>query len=277
VAQFDQTNCLHVNGIILQATHGVLQSEKQNPQPFKIDVALYGDFSTAALSDELSQSIDYEAVVEVVKKVMMGPPINLIETLCYKIGQQVSDLAAGAANWIKEVEVVVTKLKPPVKDLKEVSFSSKTLVKRKAYLGIGSNLGDRWAAIRFAVNNLPDLYRVSSVYETTPVGGPPQENYLNLVAELITERHPNELLAIANDLEAKAGRVRDVRWGPRVLDIDILKVGELRLHTSQLIVPHPRMWERRFVLVPLAELVPDLVKEEELLNCVGEVKKVGRI
>jgi 2-amino-4-hydroxy-6-hydroxymethyldihydropteridine diphosphokinase len=101
---------------------------------------------------------------------------------------------------------------------------------------------------------------VSPVYETEPVGGPPgQDRYLNVVAELWSSASARELLEAGQKAEAAAGRARDVRWGPRTLDVDVLLVGDLTIDQPDLKVPHPRMWERGFVLVPLADLAPDLV------------------
>ncbi|MGH9164846.1 MAG: 2-amino-4-hydroxy-6-hydroxymethyldihydropteridine diphosphokinase, partial [Acidimicrobiales bacterium] len=98
----------------------------------------------------------------------------------------------------------------------------------RAFLGLGSNLGDRWAALRAAVAGLPDVVAVSPVYETEPVGGPDgQARYLNAVVELDTARSPRELLEIGQRLEAAAGRERGERWGPRPLDVDVLLVGHL--------------------------------------------------
>jgi 2-amino-4-hydroxy-6-hydroxymethyldihydropteridine diphosphokinase len=128
----------------------------------------------------------------------------------------------------------------------------------RAYLGLGSNLGDRRAQLRRAVDALPDVVAVS---ETEPVGGPPgQEPYLNLVVALETERSPRELLRLAHDLEDAAGRVRKERFGPRTLDVDVLIVGHLCVDEPDLVVPHPRMWERRFVLAPLADLAGGRVR-----------------
>ena len=132
----------------------------------------------------------------------------------------------------------------------------------RAFLGLGSNMGDRRRYLQDAVNDLPDVVAVSPVYETDPVGGPPdQDKYLNLVVELDTQRSARELLGIAHRLESAAGRVRVERWGPRPLDIDILVVGELAIADPDLVVPHPRLWERAFVLIPLHDLAPDLVAE----------------
>jgi 2-amino-4-hydroxy-6-hydroxymethyldihydropteridine diphosphokinase len=130
----------------------------------------------------------------------------------------------------------------------------------RAFLGLGSNLGDRRAYLRGALERLPDVVAVSPLYETDPVGGPPgQGAYLNCVAELWTSRTPRELLAAAQAAEAAAGRVRVERWGPRTLDVDVLLVGDEKVEEADLVVPHPRMWSRGFVLVPLGDLAPELV------------------
>lgn len=132
----------------------------------------------------------------------------------------------------------------------------------RAFLGLGSNLGDRWAHLRHAVDALPDVVAVSPVYETAPVGGPEgQGAFLNCVVELDTERSPRELLQLCRSLEAAAERVRLERWGPRTLDVDVLWVEGSTVDDPDLVVPHPRMWERSFVLVPLADLAPDLVPD----------------
>jgi 2-amino-4-hydroxy-6-hydroxymethyldihydropteridine diphosphokinase len=146
----------------------------------------------------------------------------------------------------------------------------------RAFLGLGSNVGDRPAHLRTAVAGLPDVVAVSALYETEPLGGPPgQDPYLNAVVELRTDLSARELLELGQALEAAAGRRRDVRWGPRPLDVDVLLVGDQVLDMDDLVVPHPRMWERRFVLAPLADLAPELVPPG-LAECAkGEVKKLG--
>lgn len=132
----------------------------------------------------------------------------------------------------------------------------------RTFLGLGSNLGDRWLHLRQAVASLPGLVAVSPVYETDPEGGPPgQPQYLNLVAELDTDLPPRQLLGICHRLESAANRVRTERWAARTLDVDILLMGDLRVDEPDLQIPHPRMWERRFVLQPLADLAPELLPE----------------
>ncbi len=151
----------------------------------------------------------------------------------------------------------------------------------RAFLGLGSNLGDRRALLRAAVARLReggDVVAVSPVYETAPVGGPPgQEPYLNLVVELRTTDDPRALLARCRALEAAAARVRTVRHGPRTLDADVLLVGDAVVDEPDLQVPHPRMGERRFVLAPLADLAPDLVGAGALAGAGGEVRRLGML
>lgn len=146
----------------------------------------------------------------------------------------------------------------------------------RAFLGLGSNLGDRRGHLRSAVAHLPDVVAVSDIYETEPVGGPDgQGPYLNLVVELHTSLDAWSLLSVCQELEAAAGRVREVRWGPRTLDCDVLWVDGEIVDDPTLQVPHPRMWERRFVLAPLMEIAPDLVPEALLAAAAGEVVRVG--
>ena len=127
-------------------------------------------------------------------------------------------------------------------------------------LGLGSNLGDREGYLAAALRALRGagiaLARVSAIYETEPVGGPPQGPYLNLVAVGETALGPEEVLAAARGAEEAAGRQRSVANGPRTLDVDVLFHDRLVRHDGALILPHPRLHERRFVLVPLAEIAP---------------------
>jgi 2-amino-4-hydroxy-6-hydroxymethyldihydropteridine diphosphokinase len=148
-------------------------------------------------------------------------------------------------------------------------------VAARAYLGLGSNVGDRGAQLQFGLDGLAAragrVLAISPVYETEPVGGPPQPDYLNAVVALETELSPRELLGVAKTLEAEAGRppppgggvspgtTAGKRWGPRPLDIDVLMVGDERVDEPDLVVPHPRIHQRAFVLAPLADVAPEMV------------------
>ncbi|MHC4224840.1 MAG: 2-amino-4-hydroxy-6-hydroxymethyldihydropteridine diphosphokinase [Planctomycetota bacterium] len=130
----------------------------------------------------------------------------------------------------------------------------------RAALGLGSNLGDRRAHIEGALRTLEGRVKVvavSRLTETEPEGGPEQGPYLNGAAVVETELGARGLLDLARELEDDAGRVRSVRWGPRTLDVDLLLFGDAIIDEPGLMVPHPRMGERLFVLEPLAEIAPD--------------------
>jgi 2-amino-4-hydroxy-6-hydroxymethyldihydropteridine diphosphokinase len=132
----------------------------------------------------------------------------------------------------------------------------------RVLLALGSNLGDRVRYLQDAVGLLPDLVELSAVYETDPVGGPDEQGpYLNMVARLDTDLTPWELLDLCRRLEEKAARKRVVRWGPRTLDVDVLWVDGIELDTPELTIPHPRMFERPFVLAPAHDVAPDLVPD----------------
>lgn len=134
----------------------------------------------------------------------------------------------------------------------------------EAFLGLGSNLGDRAGALRSALRSLemqPGLWitLVSSLYESAPVGIVAQPDFFNLVARIATTLDPHLLLTRCLEVESRLGRVRRERWGPRVIDIDLLIHRDVACDEPALTLPHPRMSERSFVLVPLAELAPDLL------------------
>ncbi len=133
---------------------------------------------------------------------------------------------------------------------------------RRVLLALGSNLGDRRRHLRDAIDALPPTTAISDVYETDPVGGPAgQGPYLNLVVAIESSASPWELLGMCHRIESALGRVRAERWGPRTLDVDILWIDGEVVDEPDLQVPHARMWERAFVLVPLRDVAPELLPE----------------
>ncbi len=151
---------------------------------------------------------------------------------------------------------------------------------RNAYLSLGTNMGDRRSHLEAALPLVveSDEYRLSRVYESEPVGGVAQDDFWNMVVEITTDASPRELLARARRAESAAKRTREVRWGPRTLDVDVLLVGGDEMSSDpEILVPHPRLYERSFVLVPLHELAPSLVTEAQLAAGAGAVRELGTL
>jgi 2-amino-4-hydroxy-6-hydroxymethyldihydropteridine diphosphokinase len=154
-------------------------------------------------------------------------------------------------------------------------------VQNIAYISLGSNMGERIDYLTGAIEKLNEhekikVVNISSVYETDPVGYTEQSAFLNIVLSVITKLNPHELLAACMKIETELGRKREIRWGPRTIDLDILLYNQENMDTKDLIIPHPRMSERAFVLIPLLEIASDLsipwfsdINIEELQNKEG--------
>jgi 2-amino-4-hydroxy-6-hydroxymethyldihydropteridine diphosphokinase len=160
--------------------------------------------------------------------------------------------------------------------------------RHRAYLGLGGNLGDRLgylAAALAAIRELPgtQLVRWSRAVESEPWGITDQPRFLNMAAEIETELDPHDLAARLLEIEGQVGRQRRQRWGPREIDVDILLYDDVHMETEMLTIPHPRMMERSFVVVPLAEIAPDVILPDgrpaavHAAECWQEVKVYGEI
>jgi len=270
------TGAIQLRGLRALGHHGALAGEQDRRQPFEIDLDVEVDLGLAARSDDLADTVDYGAVARVAAGVVADERWRLLERLAQRVGEEV--LAADAR--VVAVTVSLRKLRPPVPvDLASAGVRL-ALRRRQAFLGLGSNQGDREAALRAAVAGLPDVVAVSPVYETDAVGGPEgQPPYLNLVVELRTAWPANQLLAAGQALEAAAGRDRSTeeRHGPRPLDVDVLWIEREGVRTPELTVPHPEMWKRRFVLAPLRDLAPGLVSLDVLEGAEGNVRRIGSL
>lgn len=145
---------------------------------------------------------------------------------------------------------------------------------QRGFLGLGTNLGDRKDNLRRALAALKscakiEVVRVSQVYETAPQGVLDQPDFLNLVVEIATELSPRELLTTIKAIELQLGRTPGPRWGPRLIDIDILLLGDERIAEEGLTLPHPHLLERAFVMAPLAELAPELILQGERADAIA--------
>ncbi|AIZ58855.1 2-amino-4-hydroxy-6-hydroxymethyldihydropteridine diphosphokinase [Bacillus safensis] len=147
-----------------------------------------------------------------------------------------------------------------------------------AYIALGSNIGKKETYLKEAVKKLHEhpevqVELISSIYETTPVGYENQDDFLNMAVKITTSLRPEELLSLTQTIEQELGRTREVRWGPRTADLDILLYNRENIETEQLVVPHPRMYERLFVLVPMSEICPEI--GEVQINAVTDQEGVS--
>lgn len=147
-----------------------------------------------------------------------------------------------------------------------------------AYIALGSNIGKKETYLKEAVKKLHEhpevqVELISSIYETAPVGYENQDDFLNMAVKITTSLRPEELLSLTQKIEQELGRTRDVRWGPRTADLDILLYNRENIETEQLVVPHPRMYERLFVLVPMSEICPEI--GEVQINAVTDQEGVS--
>ncbi len=249
-----------LTGLRVRGRHGVLAHERADGQEFVVDAVLWLDTRAAAAADELSLTADYGALADQLAAIVAGEPVALIETLAQRLAAQC--LAAPA---VRAAEITVHKPAAPV--AQRVADVSVTIRRSReevqVVLALGSNIGDRLGNLQRAVDLLcgADVVctAVSPVYETVPVGGVAQDDYLNAVLLATTDLTAAELLARCQAAEDELGRVREVRWGARTLDVDIIAYGAARSGDPALTLPHPRAHERAFVLAPWADTDPAAV------------------
>lgn len=265
------SDAIRVAGISARGFHGVFPEEKRDGQQFVVDVALEADLTAAGESDDLADTVNYAEVAAMVVERIEGPSFDLIERLAAVIAEDVlgSDLSA---LLVDAVVVTVHKPQAPV----GVPFGDVTVTVRRerpavpVTIALGTNLGDRCATLAFAEDALLERVVtgpvvVSDYVETDPVGGPDQPDYLNAVVTGWTRLSPARVLRELQAIEAGAGRVREIRWGARTLDLDLIQYGDPRRGTDirsdreWLTLPHPRAGERGFVLVPWLDADPDAV------------------
>lgn len=248
---------IEVRGLRVQGRHGVLDSERRDGQEFLIDAVLGVDTRRAAASDDLTQTVDYAALSERLAGIVAGEPVRLIETLAERLAQ-----ACLAEAAVRDVQITVHKPHAPVGlPFGDISVTISRERRNRLVLALGSNLGDRLGTLQRAVDALAatpglDVMAVSPVYETVPVGGPEQPDYLNAVVVAETSQAAGDILRRAQAIEAASQRRRDVRWGPRTLDIDVIVYGDQMSDDPALTLPHPRAHERAFVLAPWRDADP---------------------
>ncbi|CAM4060583.1 2-amino-4-hydroxy-6-hydroxymethyldihydropteridine diphosphokinase [Janibacter anophelis] len=251
-------------GVRATGYHGVLADEKRDGQEFVVDVVLHVDLAPAGATDDLARTINYAEVGADVVRRIEGPSLDLIESLAEQVATD-----ALARDGVRAVEVTVHKPSAPV----GVPFGdvAVTITRTRAVpvvIALGANLGDATATLQSAIDDLGDTLhevRRAPFVSTEPVGGPDQPRYTNTVVVATTPLTPHELLARLHAVEARYGRVREVRWGARTLDLDLVQYGDPTAGTDvvsdepSLTLPHPRAHERGFVLQPWSRVDPQAV------------------
>lgn len=254
---------IEINNLEIFAKHGVLPAEKELGQKFLISIKLYTELHSAGLSDCISGTIDYGMVCKFIEEVFTRETYNLIEAAAEYMARA---LLLRFRPQLKEVEITVKKPWAPIGI--PVDYCGVTIHRKwhTAYLSLGSNMGDREAYIRLAINAFKEhkLCRVtkqSGVLETEPYGKTDQDSFLNAACVVKTLLRPEELLQLCHEIEEKANRVRTEKWGPRTLDVDIIFYDDIIIDTKEpsLIIPHVDMHNRLFVLEPLNEIAPGYI------------------
>jgi dihydroneopterin aldolase/2-amino-4-hydroxy-6-hydroxymethyldihydropteridine diphosphokinase len=249
---------IELRGLRVHGRHGVLDFERRDGQDFLIDAALSVDTRPAAATDDLSLTVDYGTLSERLAQIVAGEPVQLIETLAQRLAE-----ACLAEPAVQRVRITVHKPHAPIsRPFSDVVVTITRDRPVRAVLALGSNLGDREQELQRAVDQLAAtpgvrITTVSPVYETDPVGGPEQPDYLNAVVLAEVALPAADLLRRAHTIEAAARRARQVRWGARTLDVDIIAYGDRLSADPVLTLPHPRARRRAFVLAPWRDADPD--------------------
>lgn len=250
---------IRIDNLEVYAYHGVLSEENEKGQHFYLSAVLYTDTRKAGKSDNLADSTHYGLVCGEMARAMKEQRFCLIERAAEHVAKRVLCM-------FPNVRELVLEVRKPEAPIGLVFGSVSVKIRRgwhRAYVALGSNLGDREGYLRGAVDGLrasEDIRKVrcSSFMTTKPYGVTDQPDFLNGMAELETLLTPQELLDELHRLEKEAGRERKEHWGPRTLDLDLIFYDDLVIDSEELTVPHADMQRREFVLAPLAQLAPCL-------------------
>lgn len=239
------------------ANHGVFDFEKEQGQNFYISVTAYVDTQQAGLSDSLDNTVSYADVCDDIVDFNKNNCFNLIETLAEELAIFLLDKYKA----IKQISIRIDKPEAPV----EADTNNLSVIiergRHRAYIAYGSNMGNSRLIIEEALNMLTNhkacsIKKKSSMVISKPYGEVEQDDFYNGVVELETYLKPAVLLKVVNDIEKKLGRVREIHWGPRTIDLDIIMYDDLIIDTEELTIPHSDMHNRDFVLSPLNEIAP---------------------
>lgn len=242
------------------ANHGVFDFEKRNGQEFVFSCEIFTDLQRCAFTDDLQDTVNYAAVCELIKNVATANCFDLLETLSEKICIEIFSQYSA----VNAVKLAVIKTHAPI-DIEHESVGVCVYRKRHTvYMSLGSNIGDCEKHLNDAIKSLgkqkhTQVTNISDYIDTKPYGYKEQPDFVNCAVEIKTILNPFELLKFTASIENEHGRTRDVHWGPRTLDIDIILYDDEIINEKDLTIPHAEMHKRAFVLEPLCEIAPYLV------------------
>lgn len=253
----DMSDYIEITGLKIFAYHGVLEEEKKNGQDFFVNARLFYDMHPAGTSDKLEQALNYADACAYMTAVFKEVRFDLIEAAAEHLCE------ALLLHYPALEKVALTLRKPHAPIGLPFGDVSVNMVRswHTAYLAVGSNMGDSRAIIEEAVQTLQEnpkikMLKISELITTKPYGPVEQDDFLNGCMRIETLYDPEELLAFLHEVEAAAGRRREIHWGPRTLDLDIIFYDGLVYESEDLIIPHADMHNRIFVLEPLMQLCP---------------------
>lgn len=271
---------IYINNLEFIGFHGVFPEEKKLGQKFLVSLELIVDTREAGKTGDLTKSVHYGLVAQDVERVFLEKSIDLIETCA----ENIAEMVLKKYELVKEVKVTVKKPWAPLQMHFEnvaVEISRKW---HKVYLSLGSNMGDKRENLLEAIKRVGELentevVKSSTILETEPFGYIEQDNFLNVCLEVKTLLTPQEFLSFILKIELDMGRVREIKWGPRVIDIDILFYDNEIIQEDNLAVPHPWICEREFVLEPLSEIAPNYVhplERKTIMMLARKLKESGK-
>jgi dihydroneopterin aldolase/2-amino-4-hydroxy-6-hydroxymethyldihydropteridine diphosphokinase len=255
------TNRIFVSNLCLFGHHGVLKEEAALGQRFFFDIDCTVDMDEALRGDDYRKTVGYEQLCDIASRISGATRFDLIETLADRIAATILDTYPA----VSEVSVTIRKPSAPVAAvLDHVGVEATRHRKTEFAMSLGSNVGNKVANIRAAIARLDaedgiEVKAVSHLYKTAPWGKTDQDWFVNACLRGTTRLSPEALLKRTQAIEIQVGRLPGVRWGPRIIDIDILYAGDAELQSAGLTLPHPEMLNRVFVLLPLAEIAPDKI------------------
>jgi dihydroneopterin aldolase/2-amino-4-hydroxy-6-hydroxymethyldihydropteridine diphosphokinase len=267
---------LTIKGLEIFAHHGVFAAEKELGQKFVIDLEVGYDMTRSATTGDLTASIHYGELSQQLTVWCQETTEDLIETVAHHLIAQIF------AHYPIARKVTLTLKKPwaPVHLPLETCAVTLTREKSRALIGLGTNMGNKPANLAEARELITKsgltITWASSLLETEPWGGVEQDGFLNQVLEVETWLPPPQLLETLPAIELGMGRVREIKWGPRLIDLDVLFIEDQVIYTDDLIVPHPYVAEREFVLISLAEIAPHFIHpvlKKPMRQLLEEVKK----